>query len=112
MNEDALVLFFAKALKNLCPTGYLGSMKNREDEVTQILTTILQEKYRTHSELSRTLDLLKENKVQLSHNAWVRCTKILFKRQSNRSDREFLERLKKCRHLQPLMPVIAAETSH
>ena len=90
MNEDALVLFFAKALKNLCPTGYLGSMKSREDEVIQILTTILQEKYRTHAELSRTLDLLKENKVQLSHNAWVRCTKILFKRQSNRCDRDFL----------------------
>ena len=30
MNEDATVLFIAKALKNLCPTGYRNSMKEQQ----------------------------------------------------------------------------------
>ena len=41
MKDDALVLFFGKALKNLCPTGYRGTMKARENEIQQIMTTIL-----------------------------------------------------------------------
>ena len=41
MNEDALVFFFAKALKNMLPTGYRGSMKVRESEITQVMTGIL-----------------------------------------------------------------------
>ena len=53
MNEDALVLFFAKALKNLCPTGYRGTMRTREAEVLQIVTGILLEKFKTHMEASR-----------------------------------------------------------
>ena len=41
MAKDALVMFFAKALKNLCPTGYLGTMRARELEVNTILRSIL-----------------------------------------------------------------------
>ena len=41
MNVDALVLFFGKALKNLCPTGYRGTMKAREAEIIQTMTIIL-----------------------------------------------------------------------
>ena len=41
MNEDALVLFAAKALKNLCPTGYRTTMKVRQDEVRQVVLQVL-----------------------------------------------------------------------
>ena len=40
MAEDALVLFFARALKNMCPTGYRGSMQAREIQVNQAIATI------------------------------------------------------------------------
>ena len=58
MHQDALVLFFAKALKNMCPTGYLASMKAREAEVIATVTTLLQSKYRTHSEVRKTMEQL------------------------------------------------------
>ena len=41
MDQDGLVMFFAKALKNLCPTGYLGTMRARELELTNALRSIL-----------------------------------------------------------------------
>ena len=56
MQEDALVHFFAKALKNMLPTGYHGTMKLREAEITQIMHNILLEKFRTHLDANRNLE--------------------------------------------------------
>ena len=58
MHEDPLVLFFAKALKNICPTGYRGTMRAREAEISRIMTSILQDNFKTHLEVNRTMEQL------------------------------------------------------
>ena len=60
MTRDALVLFFAKALKNMCPTGYRGTMKVREAEVISVISKILTENFKTQTEANRNIELLVE----------------------------------------------------
>lgn len=101
MKQDALVLFFAKALKNMCPTGYRGTMVLREAQITQLMHSILHERFKTHLEVNRSMESLKENKIQLSQVAWTKCAKALFS-DNPLHCREFLAQLKACKHLKAL----------
>ena len=41
MEGDAMVQFFAKALKCTCPTGYRGAMRVREQEIREVMKLVL-----------------------------------------------------------------------
>ena len=86
MHEDALVLFAAKALKNLCPTGYRNTMKLRQEEVQQAVLKVLKEHMKTQLEGQKELEKLVLGKTQLSHSAWVKCADTLIRERHSRNE--------------------------